>query len=115
MRNFYQIIRPARLAKILDCSERTVWREVKMGRIPPPIQITPGVVGWSDTTVEQILEDRIAGRMVTLMPKPATEMATEKRGPGRPKKTPRTLAGLEADETPKRGGGRPRKSPEEHL
>jgi len=84
----YQIIRPARLADILDCSERTVWREVKMGRIPPPIQITPGVVGWTDTTVEQILEDRIAGRMVTLMPEPAIKMATEKRGPGRPRKTP---------------------------
>ena len=59
-----------------------------MGRIPPPIQITPGVVGWTDTTVEQILEDRIAGRMVTLMPEPAIKMATEKRGPGRPRKTP---------------------------
>jgi len=111
MRRPHQIIRPARLADILDCSERTVWREVKMGRIPRPIQITPGVVGWSDTTVERILEDRIAGRMITLMPEPATELATEKRGPGRPKKTPRNLVGFEADETPKRGPGRPRKIP----
>jgi predicted DNA-binding transcriptional regulator AlpA len=42
-----KLIRPGRLAKLLDCDPSTIWRWEDDGTLPPPIVIA-GVKGWPE-------------------------------------------------------------------
>ncbi|MFB3855007.1 MAG: helix-turn-helix transcriptional regulator [Vicinamibacterales bacterium] len=45
-------ISPKQLREASTLSPATIWREVQAGRLPKPIRLTPGRVGWR---VDQIL------------------------------------------------------------
>jgi prophage regulatory protein len=37
--------------KIVPLSRSTVWRNIRAGRFPPPLQISPGRVAWSEPDI----------------------------------------------------------------
>lgn len=53
-----RIIRPSRLATLWNIDPSTVWRWVKGGVLPPPIQIGPGIKGWREDDLKALLERR---------------------------------------------------------
>ena len=50
-----QLYRPNRLAKLLDVANTTIWRWRRDGVLPEPIQVGPGVRGWTHAQVEHLL------------------------------------------------------------
>jgi predicted DNA-binding transcriptional regulator AlpA len=50
-----KIVRPGRLACLLDVDPSTVWRWRKNGILPPPVQIG-GICGWPEHQLRQLLE-----------------------------------------------------------
>lgn len=52
-------IRVRTLASRLDVNPVTIGRWVKSGVLPPPVQITPGVVGWRSEVIDQWLQQRL--------------------------------------------------------
>jgi predicted DNA-binding transcriptional regulator AlpA len=53
--NPIRIYRTNRLAKLLDLHPSTIWRMRQRREIPEPIEIAPGIVGWSETVVKEWL------------------------------------------------------------
>lgn len=45
-------------ARYVGCSDRTLARMIKEGRIPQPIRLSPRVIGWREETLEQWLKGR---------------------------------------------------------
>ncbi len=41
-----QLLSAARVAELLDTSERSIWRWVSAGRIIPPVRIGDGTTRW---------------------------------------------------------------------
>jgi predicted DNA-binding transcriptional regulator AlpA len=54
-----RLIRPSRLAALLDCDRSTVSRWQQTGVLPPPVQIG-GVRGWFEHDLRELLERRQA-------------------------------------------------------
>lgn len=45
-------------AGLLPFSNPTLWRLVKQGKFPPPVQLAPNVTAWPAQAVHQWIEDR---------------------------------------------------------
>jgi predicted DNA-binding transcriptional regulator AlpA len=56
-----KLIRPGRLAKLLDCDPSTVWRYMQDGTLPPAIVIA-GIKGWPEHVLVKWMEKRGASR-----------------------------------------------------
>lgn len=54
------IHRPRDVARWLAVSRPTLWRMVKRGDLPAPIRISRGAVGWKESTIRELLEEREA-------------------------------------------------------
>ena len=55
----------ARLPEVqsrVGLSAPTIWRMRRAGTFPQPVQISPGLVGWVRTEIDQWVADRIADR-----------------------------------------------------
>jgi predicted DNA-binding transcriptional regulator AlpA len=50
-----KIVRPSRLARLLDVDPSTLWRWRKEGILPPPVKIG-GISGWPEQQLRQLLE-----------------------------------------------------------
>lgn len=46
-----QIISRKKLARLLGCSETTLWRRVRKGQVPPPFRLGSGSIGWLESTI----------------------------------------------------------------
>lgn len=53
-----RLIRPAELLERLNISKPTLWRMRRSGSFPEPIRISPGCVGWKESTVEKWISER---------------------------------------------------------
>lgn len=53
--------RPKRLAALLGVHLTTVWRWRKLGILPPPIELSPGVRGWTERQIGEVIDARQAG------------------------------------------------------
>jgi predicted DNA-binding transcriptional regulator AlpA len=53
-----KIYRPHRLAALLDIDATTLWRWRKAGIVPPPVEIGPGIRGWTEAMVGEMLQRR---------------------------------------------------------
>ena len=53
-----RIIRPEELVDRLGISRTTLWRLQKRGEFPPPLQLSPNAVGWSEAEITEWLESR---------------------------------------------------------
>jgi predicted DNA-binding transcriptional regulator AlpA len=60
-----RILRGKAAARKLGFSYRTFRREVERGNIPPGIWMTEGSVGWRESLLDRVIDDREAGRKVT--------------------------------------------------
>jgi prophage regulatory protein len=72
------------LADLLSLSRRTVWRWLNDGRLPVPLRLSPRVVRWRASDVQQFLDrkgDRISGSLCS-----AKQLLTRSR-PGPPPAT----------------------------
>jgi prophage regulatory protein len=47
-----RLLAPAVVVDRTSLSRTTLWRLVRRGHFPPPVQISPGRVAWSETEVE---------------------------------------------------------------
>jgi predicted DNA-binding transcriptional regulator AlpA len=56
-----QLIRPGRLARLLDVNSVTIWRWQRDGVLPPPTQIGAYVKGWTYQQVEHLLKSTVRG------------------------------------------------------
>jgi prophage regulatory protein len=53
-----RIIRPSEVTKRTGISRVTIWRKVRSGDFPPPIELGPNAIGWPDDTIETWLNNR---------------------------------------------------------
>jgi predicted DNA-binding transcriptional regulator AlpA len=53
-----RIFRVGRLARLLDIDPSTLWRWVRDGEWPPPIEIGRGVKGWPEAQIKDLIEKR---------------------------------------------------------
>lgn len=53
----HRLYRPKRLAELLDVNLSTLWRWRQRGVLPPPVKIG-GIVGWTETQVAKLLQER---------------------------------------------------------
>ena len=51
-----RLIRPGRLARLLDADPSTIWRWRKSGILPEPKRIG-GIFGWTEDQIKQLLEN----------------------------------------------------------
>ncbi len=77
-----KLLRAKASADRLGLSNRTFYREVAAGNIPPPIKITDRTSGWRESVIDQIIADREAGL------RSSKGTVLEKHRPGRPRKFP---------------------------
>ena len=54
------ILRLPEVCKTTGLSKTTIWRMVKAGTFPPPVQLSPRAVGWRRSDIEKWLENRPA-------------------------------------------------------
>lgn len=57
-----RILRAKEAARKLGLSDRTFRREVARGNIRPGIPMSEGTVGWRESVLDRVIEDREAGR-----------------------------------------------------
>lgn len=55
-----RIYRTTRLARLLSVDVTTIWRWRKSGVLPPPVEIGPGVRGWTEEQLKDFLDQRRA-------------------------------------------------------
>jgi prophage regulatory protein len=48
-------LRPAEMAALMLVSTATLWRLVKMGKLPPPVRLSPRRVGWRADVIQAYL------------------------------------------------------------
>jgi prophage regulatory protein len=53
-----RVLRIAEVVTMVGMAEATVWREVKAGRFPPPLMISPRCRGWRLSTLIAWLKTR---------------------------------------------------------
>lgn len=51
-------ISPKQLREASTLSPATIWREIKAGRLPKPVRLTPGRVGWPEDVIRAWLASR---------------------------------------------------------
>ena len=56
------ILRSAAVERSIGVSRVTLWRWVKAGRFPKPVQLGPQAVGWLEHEIDAWLEARAAER-----------------------------------------------------
>ena len=54
----YRILRPSQMCKKLSISKATLYRLIKMGEFPPPLQLGGGSVGWPETVGDEWIQNR---------------------------------------------------------
>jgi prophage regulatory protein len=57
-----RLIRWPEVKKRTGLSRTTIWREVRAGRFPPPVSMSPSTSAWVDDEVDDAIEKRIAAR-----------------------------------------------------
>jgi predicted DNA-binding transcriptional regulator AlpA len=68
------LIRPSHLARLLNVDLSTIWRYTKSGVLPAPRQIGPGLKGWTQADIAELLERRATAQPpAPLHVKPRTE------------------------------------------
>lgn len=77
-----KILRARPAATKIGLGVRTFYREISLGNIPKGIPITDRAVGWRESTLDRIISDREKGL------RSSTDIVSEKRKPGRPRKLP---------------------------
>lgn len=55
------LLRPKQLQKLLGVSSSTLWRLRQEKKIPEPIAISEGCLGWPQKTIEKWLENKEKG------------------------------------------------------
>jgi len=55
-----RVLLPAVVVDLLGLSRGTIWRMVRRGEFPPPLQLSPRRIGWRRSTVERWLAEREA-------------------------------------------------------
>ncbi|HCI2701874.1 AlpA family transcriptional regulator [Pseudomonas aeruginosa] len=50
-------LREAQVLEFTTLSHATLWREVKAGRFPKPIRLSPGRVGWKASEIARWMSD----------------------------------------------------------
>ncbi len=53
-----RVYRLGRLAKLIGVDPSTLWRWERDGVLPPRIQIGPGVKGWTEEMLKEVLDQR---------------------------------------------------------
>ncbi len=53
-----KILRPKKVSERIGKSRVQLWRDVRAGKFPPPIQLGPNSIGWYEHEVERWLETR---------------------------------------------------------
>jgi predicted DNA-binding transcriptional regulator AlpA len=57
--NKFRFYRIGRLAELLDVDPSTIWRwYVREHILPPPIELSPGVRGWTEDQLEELFRQR---------------------------------------------------------
>lgn len=54
----FKIIRPYKLAEMLDCHRATIHRMEKRGQLPPRKQFSQKLIGWEETVILDWLDTR---------------------------------------------------------
>ena len=54
----HKILRPKEVFERVKKSRVTLWRDVRAGTFPPPIQLGPNSIGWYEHEIEHWLESR---------------------------------------------------------
>ena len=49
------------ISKRTNLSPVTIWREVKKGRFPKPVQLTPNRIAWTEPSIEEWEQSRPVG------------------------------------------------------
>lgn len=57
-----KLLSTRRVCEILDISRSTLWRMVRRGSFPEPLNISPGRVGFVDAEVELWIRERVNKR-----------------------------------------------------
>ena len=57
-----RLIRLPEVKRKTGLSRTTIWREVRAGRFPPPVEMSPGTRAWVDDEIDDAIEARIAAR-----------------------------------------------------
>jgi predicted DNA-binding transcriptional regulator AlpA len=58
--NPLRLYRPGRLARLFDVHMTTIWRWQQNGTLPPPVEISPGIRGWPEGQIRELMEKRQA-------------------------------------------------------
>ena len=53
-----RIVRPKELRATLGISKTTLWKMEKAGKLPPRIQISERAVGWTESSINEFLEQK---------------------------------------------------------
>lgn len=56
-----KILSPRQLSELTGLSVVTLWRERRAGRLPEPIRLSPGRIGWTEDQVRDWLASRELG------------------------------------------------------
>ena len=51
-----RIMRPKEVCEVRGTSRVQLWRDVKAGKFPPPIELGPNSIGWWDSVVYESIE-----------------------------------------------------------
>ena len=53
-----RILRPKGVTEKIDRSRVQIWRDVRAGRFPAPIQLGPNAIGWFEDEIDDWLASR---------------------------------------------------------
>ena len=52
-------VSPRELSRATTLSPATLWRERQRGRLPEPVRLSPGRVGWPEDVIREWLATRV--------------------------------------------------------
>lgn len=58
MESSHRIYPPREVERITTLSPTTIWRRVKDGEFPAPVQLSPGRIGWLAASVDEWIEKK---------------------------------------------------------
>lgn len=53
-----RMLRPADVVAKTGRSRVTIWRDIRNGTFPPPIELGPNAIGWPESEIENWLNSR---------------------------------------------------------
>lgn len=56
-----QILRLPQVQQVTGLSKSSIYAFVKEGKFPPPVQLSARAVGWSSSSVQEWIRQRIGG------------------------------------------------------